>query len=459
MSSSRSFLERLRDWSYRYRALPGFYGRDFKAAYAFLTHTADWSRNRIETYKLDSLRSLVAHAIDHVPFYRQRYGREGIAAEDIRSLADFSRLPELQTDDLVESAEQLHAEQFDTYHPLPTHTSGTTGQSKSLFRGSRQEAFRRAALWCVLNKHGYLFKQKRITLEPPRSFSPCPELFDLDRVENNLVVEGRELLAGRHREIIDLIRSFRPRMLWSLPNPLVSLADFMLTHELPPIPIDLVVTYGEKIYPHTLALIRQAFPSTYLDYYGNRENTIAAWGPACGRFIEFSEYCHLENAAGKDAPGDLISTSLHNYAMPLIRYNCGDLVSDLRYDTPDSTRPSFELLGGRGKDLLLSRAGLTPSYVLLYLESKQFTRLRTVQLEQTTLDEVTLRVVVGPDYDRTSDEPLVLEYARKALMDQFQVSIEYVDRIPLTDGGKFRPVLSKLATAFLQHKTQSTSEI
>ena len=457
MAGSDGLFQRLRGWTFRFRPLPDFYGQDFKAAYAILSETASWSRDRLADYKLSSLRSLVAHAIDHVPFYRNRYQRAGIAAEDIRSFSDFSQLPQLRAEDLAESAEKLHAEHFESYHPLPTHTSGTTGQSKSLFRGGRQEAFRQAAVWRMLSSHGYTFKQKRVTLEPPKSFAPFPKLFDHDRIENNLVVKGHELLAGRHREIIDLIRSFQPRLLWSLPNPLVSLADYMSTHNLKPIPVDLVVTYGEKIYPHTLAMIRQVFPGTYLDYYGNRENTIAAWGPPCGRFTEFSEYCHMENANGPHGAGDLISTSLHNYAMPLIRYNSGDLIQDIRYDSPDAQRPSFELLGGRGKDLLLSKTGLTSSYFLLYLESKNFTKFRTVQLEQTALETVTIRVVVGPEYDRTVDEPVVLEYATKALMDQFTVTIEYVDQIPLSPGGKFRPVLSPLAASFIQRKIKSAN--
>lgn len=455
MVSSISKSARFRNWFYRIRPLPDYYGREFKAAYAFLSETAAWTRPQILDYKLHALRSLVAHAIAHVPFYRERYRREGIAAEDILTLDDFSHLPTIRPEDLANSAEQLHAERFDSYHPLPTYTSGTTGQVKALFRGSRQEAFRRAALWRIFSMHGYTFKQRRITLEPPRTFVPCPKLYDLDRIENNLVIEGRELLAGRHREIIDLIRSFRPTMLWSLPNPLVSLADYMENHDLPPIPLTLVVTYGEKIFPHTQAMIRKAFPARYLDYYGNRENTIAAWAEPCGRFTEFSEYCHLENTADDGGAGDLISTSLHNFAMPLIRYNTGDLVTDLHYDSPESPRPSFELLGGRGKDLLLTRDGLTPSYVLLYLEHQKFTKFRTVQLEQTAIDEVILRVEVGSEYDRVVDEPKVIEYATEALMGKFRVTIEYVDRIPLSEGGKFRPVLSPLALAEVRRKAIS----
>jgi phenylacetate-CoA ligase len=222
---------------------------------------------------------------------------------------------------------------------------------------------------------------------------------------------------------------------------------------LPPIECEVVGCYSEQIEPAFMELLKHNFRGRYLDYYGNRENTIAAWGNCDGLFYEVSQYCHFELLSDQ-APneGQLVTTSLHNYAFPLIRYCPDDYVHMLGYDDPAQPYPQVKLIGGRGKNLLLSRKGLTAPYILTYLQKKNFYKFTKYQIEQKTLDDIIFRMVPTEDYDPAAEEATLLKYLHDGALKMFNITIEYVDDIPLTSAGKYIHVISELAKKYFEEK-------
>lgn len=448
--------KRVRDFFHRFRPLPNYYGRDFKQIYAFLKVSRNWSRNRIQEYKLDRLKALVTHAQTNVPYYRELFKRQGIKAGDIKTFEDFSKIPVLTKQALRDNFELLKADNLETYDPLWTQTSGTTSAMTSLYRSRYHEAFRKAAVWRFFQEYGFDFRQKRLSLSC-RSFDINSPVADLDRVENNMIINTFHIIAGNYEKVYQQIKDFRPRMIWTHPSPLAILAEYALDKGYPPLEIPLIAVYSEVFYPHLRKVLERAFPTRFIEYYGNRENSIGAWGNADGKFYEISEYCHLEvvgdvAASGPPDMGDVISTSLHNYATPLIRYHSEDLAQWHGYLSPDIPYPVVELIGGRGKDVLLARDGFTIPFFLAYIDKVNFKKLKKYQMEQINLDEIILRVVPKEDYVRERDEELLLECARESIANRFKIRLEYVDDIPLTDNGKYRSVISKLAVENLYRR-------
>lgn len=447
----RAPAKRVRDLLGCYLPLPWYYGRGFRRDFAFLKQSSDWKRDRLIEYKLAQLRKLVSFAEQHVPYYTRVFAEYGINSADIRTLDDFSRLPLLTKDLVTENLKSLKADDFDSHNPVLTATSGTTGKAMKLYRSQHQEEMRLAQFWRELHRHGFRFGDRQVKLESPKTYDPDTPLYYHDRIENALVINTYHVLAGRQGEVLEAIRQFKPKLLQGLPNILFIVADHAIEHNLEPLEIPFIVLWGEKLYPHLNAARERIFPGKLIEYFANRENTIAAWGSGDDRFSEVSEYCHLEvlptGAPGDDgSTGDLITTSLHNYAFPLIRYNSADLVKWEGYVNHDSRRPELELIGGRGKDLLLSRDGYLAPHLYSCLRRNRFYKVRRCQVEQIDLDRVIVRVVAGPDYERAQDEPVLLKIISEGLLDRFQLQAEYVDEITFTKRGKFRPVISDLAT-------------
>jgi phenylacetate-CoA ligase len=441
--------KKIRDFVYRFRPLPDYYGRDFKRIYAFLKESRNWSRDRIQEYKLERLRALIKHAQTNVPYYRDLFKQHGIMADAIKTFEDFSKIPALTKQMLRDNLEKLKADNLESFDPLWTQTSGTTSAMTALHRSRYHEAFRKAAVWRFFQEYGFDFKRKRLSLSC-RSFDINSPVADLDRVENNMILNTYHIIAGNYEKAYQAIKNFRPHMIWTHPSPLSILAEYALEKGYPPVEVPLIAVYSEVFYPHLRNILEKAFPTRFIEYYGNRENSIGAWGNADGKFYEISEYCHLEVVGEKAAPGsprmgDVISTSLHNYATPLIRYHSEDLAQWHGYLNPDIPYPVVELIGGRGKDVLLARDGFTIPFFLAYIDKMNFKKLKKYQMEQVSLDEIILRVVPKEDYVRERDEKLLLEYASGAIANRFKIRLEYVDDIPLTENGKYRSVISRIA--------------
>ena len=109
--------KKIRDFAYRFRPLPDYYGKDFKRIHAFLRESRHWNAERLQAYKLDRLRALVKHAGTNVPYYRELFKQHGIEAGDIKTLEDFSKIPILTKQMLRDNFDRLQADSLESYEP------------------------------------------------------------------------------------------------------------------------------------------------------------------------------------------------------------------------------------------------------------------------------------------------------------------------------------------------------
>ena len=151
---SRSLRKRARDFLGCYLPLPWYHGREFRKITGFLGRSSSWSRTQSEEYKLLQLRSLVDHAARNVPYYRRTFAEQNLSSNDLRTLDDLRKFPVLTKELMVEHREELKADHFESYRPILTTTSGTTGRGTKLYRSEHQEKWREAMVWHYYRKHG-----------------------------------------------------------------------------------------------------------------------------------------------------------------------------------------------------------------------------------------------------------------------------------------------------------------
>lgn len=94
-------------------------------------------RKRLEKMQDEGLRSLILRAWEHVPFYRDRWGKAGISPYEIRGIEDLQQLPVISKRDFEESL-ALHPP-FGNYqgdfHAIRVQaSSGTSGRAKPFFQ-------------------------------------------------------------------------------------------------------------------------------------------------------------------------------------------------------------------------------------------------------------------------------------------------------------------------------------
>ena len=128
--------------------------------------------------------------------------------------------------------------------------------------------------------------------------------------------------------------------------------------------------------------------------------------------------------------GRVVITPLYNYAMPLIRYELGDLAELGSTPSPCGRGlPTLRRILGRTRNLFRFRDGTT------FLAPKQF------QVVQTDFDTIEIRYV-PENNDRPIDLPALTQRIRAVLRQPVEVVVRSVDQIARSPSGKYEEYIS-----------------
>lgn len=139
-------------------------------------------------------------------------------------------------------------------------------------------------------------------------------------------------------------------------------------------------------------------------------------------------------------------TGLNNRAMPLIRYQIGDLARGApRYLSCECgwETPVIDDLVGRQDEVVVTTDGREIP-MLSYNVFKYASHVEESQIVQDRTDQLTVKVVPENGYTEAQTK-LIKEKVEEAVADEkIDVHITLVDQIPKTSAGKFRAVISNV---------------
>jgi phenylacetate-CoA ligase len=204
---------------------------------------------------------------------------------------------------------------------------------------------------------------------------------------------------------------------------------------------------SESLNEFTKASLEKYFGVPAVSRYSNLENGIIAQQETNGnlRFLVNTASYHIEilkidtDAPAKEGElGRIIVTDLYNYAMPMIRYDTGD-VGSLEQDASKPGRLYLSKVEGRKLDMLYDTKGTIVSSYIMYKNMWQYTEIRQYQLIQNGEKEYLFKINVGETFERESQ---LVEEFKSYLGDDAVFQIEYVEEIPLLDSGKRRKLVN-----------------
>ena len=412
-------------------------------------------REAVLARQLERIRALLAHAERTVPYYRETFRALGVRSVDVRTHADFARMPVLTKDILRERKEDLVSEAVDRSTLLANHSGGSTGVPVSFYRDRSYLDASDAGMYRNLEQCGWRPGEMvafvwgfndRLDAMSPLEFRVRQQLrraWQFDPFKS-----GPAEMDGWVRTW----RSIRPVVVHGYASTVARFAEHLLATGQRVAPLKGAFTTAEKLYPAQRAAIEQAFGCHVFDQYGSSEvQNIAAECPE-GSIHVNADYCVLETGdAG--APGEarpFLVTSLKQYAMPFIRYrneDCGSLVEGA-------------CSCGRGFPLMrLDIARLSDNFVLpdgRVVHGEFFTHLMygsegiaSFQFHQTAVDRIVLRVVPGPGSAAARADAVrrSVEQIRALSAAPIQVDVQEVDAIALSSAGKHRFTRSDVAAA------------
>jgi phenylacetate-CoA ligase len=234
------------------------------------------------------------------------------------------------------------------------------------------------------------------------------------------------------------------------PSTLFILAHYVVNQGIE-LPLAAVFSSSETLHQVQRDTIQMAFGCTPFDFYGHAERTIFA--TECeyhdGKHLA-EEYGYTEVVDEEGFPvsegkfGYLTGTTLHNTAMPLIRYRTGDLSAIRREPCPcGRTLIRIESVATKAEDIVVTPDGrMIPPSVLTH-PFKPFPQILKSQLIQTRLDHMLVKIVPSPDFTPTHAQILTREIATR-LGPGVEIELQLVDAIPQEGSGKFRWIISQV---------------
>jgi phenylacetate-CoA ligase len=269
-------------------------------------------------------------------------------------------------------------------------------------------------------------------------------------VHNQLLLSSFHLSRTNLPAYFDALARFAPAVMDGYPSTLYVLAKYLESRG-ETFPVRAVVTSSETLYDFQREVIEARFGCRVFDYYALAERVV--FGSECeahsGRHLAM-EYGIAEcvDAAGtpvaRGVTGKLAGTSLHNLAMPLIRYVTNDMTA--LSDGPCSCGRQLELMDTvttKAEDMLTLKDGRLISPSVLTHPFKPLDSIEGSQIVQTAPDAITVRIVPAANYDGALTKHLVKELGDRLGQDM-RIDVELVDKLESSPNGKFKWVISKV---------------
>ena len=216
-------------------------------------------------------------------------------------------------------------------------------------------------------------------------------------------------------------------------------------------PMRVIFTSGEPLYPSARAKIEKAFQARIFDSYGMTEYCGLIQECEGGQMHLIPEYGFLEILDEQDRPvqegeeGYFVWTGFLNHAMPLIRYRIGDRG---RWETggPCACGRSFPLVMPtitRESDILRCPDGRLFSPRALNQLLKYSAGLRSCQFVHQRLDRVVVRAVPGTG-DAAAEAFQIRSSLQELLGPGMHVTAELASEPVVRTGGKIPLIVNQV---------------
>ena len=340
----------------------------------------------------------------------------------------------------------------------PAATGGTSGTPLLLQRSTESVAAEQTFLDRLLGPGGPPWSTARIVIlrgdqvKDPQDQQPP---FGIQtHFGRRMLLSGVHLAPKNFSWYIDALRSFRPQILVAYPNQAMNLLH-LLDQTGEHIKFDAVVTTSEVLTPDLRAALERDLGAQVYDHYGQAERVCLATS-ACDQTYYFDPaYGRVElipadwyDAGEERRAVSIVGTAFWNDAMPLVRYETGDLAI-----VPAAAGPEEYEQIALGLKPFLGIAGRTDEFVLtpdglrvcgLNQIPREVANLLQVQIVQESLGHITVHAVTRPTFN-ASDRARLLTNIRAKIPPSMTFHLEPAECLVRTPAGKTPFIIRRLA--------------
>lgn len=395
-------------------------------------------KDRSVDYRIEQLERLNAFLLfiqEHTPYYRKLFQEHDVRLP-FTSLEQLQTIPILEKETLRQQNESFLSE---VDAPVRGRTGGTSGKSLQVAFMREDVQERMAHLDYFKELHGFHSGMRRASFTG-RTLTAIdqkkPIFWRMNRPLNQLLLSIFHMKEENFPAYIEELNRFRPAALDGTPTAMLEIALYLLKHDLRlDFPLIAIFPTSETVTPEMRRLIEEAFQAPVFDQYGSSEGA-----PIISECREHK--LHLHHETGIIEPygdlGEVVVTCFTTRGTPLVRYRIGDRMTLGREAcTCGLNGPVIESIDGRGTSFIVSeKRGKVFEGDITTIARELPNSVLRLQVEQHTLNHVTLRYIPDEQLFVPKHEKILLREMRKLLGSSMQVTLEPVQQMKQEPNGK-----------------------
>ena len=360
----------------------------------------------LKNIQLKRLKAMIHYVYNYVPYYHSLFNSVKFKPEDLKSFEDLQKVPITTKMDVQRNLKNIIAKGVDTSKCIEYFTTGSTGIPLKTYKNLRAASQDTALKAYAFLECGMRLTDKFVNIFGARSTHDR----SIDRTTSSMILPNQILLpyAQKTSVIIDYLRRIKPDVIYSFPSVLEDLCSCDASKINP----RLIFSQGETLTQHCRSLVRSAFDVEINDTYGSTELGRLAFecneNSGLHMITDSNAIEFIDDYGDTVAPGEIgeiVATGLYNYAMPMVRYNLGDIgiPTDERCCCGRSW-PLIKDIEGRINDVFIMPRGrklypriLFSLFIGPIIENPFF--ISQYQIIQKKRNKIVVRMVKGREFD------------------------------------------------------------
>jgi len=433
------------------RAKWSFTGYDAHRISKLLEESQWWSRSKLEDFRDEKLKNLIHHCYQNVPYYRRTMDKLGLLPNSIQSAKDLQKLPVLTKTEVRANWQDMQARNICENETSLTKTGGTTGEPMQIVKDIKNTAWASMAFERGMSWAGLTPTVKCVQLTGGSLWAKDKDWWHILRNKFSGKINLPAFDLGRHNflEYASVIRKSQVRYMLGYSTSVYHLSRLLLEKG-ESLELDAVFTTATQLYPEWAEVIRKAMNCSVFSYYGCGECNSMGYQCKEGEEYHIPEehvVLEVESDTGETklaGSGEAILTDLDNYAMPLLRYRNGDL---LTLGNPGcSCGRSLGIiskLDGRKYEFFFSMTGNKVSAGFVTHIMRNLEGIDEFQFRQKTQNQVCVLLVSQKNLSQ-KDESYIQHSVQHYLGKDFKVAINRVENIPRSKAQKLQMVVNEM---------------
>jgi phenylacetate-CoA ligase len=397
--------------------------------------------NEMTEHQEKALKTMLAHTVQTVDYYRDN-------RKNTLKLTDF---PVVDKTLIRENQERFLSSVFNINKLTAMVTSGSTGIPFICYQDKEKKKRVSAEIIYYSGKVGYSVGKNLIILQ---AFAGEGRKSTLRQwIENVTVIDVVNIDDNHIEKLLAKISKISKNgsIILAYASTYDALSDYLKRRGLNnDCSISGMISSSELLFDDTRAIMEEAFKCKLVSRYSNQENGVIGQdynennvfiineGHYIVEVLDFN----IDKKVEEGKIGRIVVTDLYNYAMPMIRYDTGDIGSITTVEQNGIKKKAINNFSGRKIDLIFDSVGNPLSPHQISVTFRFFSELKQFQFIQEDNNKYLVRLKVDELFYRQDQLEVKL---LRLLGDKAIINFEYVEVIPKLDSGKRNYIINKMS--------------